>query len=255
MRTLQSVPNIGTPTTAYPNGVIIDQTGETDGTALTELLYGDLIKAIHKIKRLATITENNLPDNETNGFQLVSALFANSLPIWQPPSGNIDFSKVKFISYNNGVYYHKTISNTTNNPAIDTTNWAVVFYWNGTKIVFADENRIAAIESAIIAVTTVQLTPHEAGYTLGQFDFAYLLRNNKVVSLYFRFTCNNPSNIILSIIPEGYRPPNSIIGVRYLHADSVSTYRNGQVSAGGVIATEVVHNAGFVQGSATWVIN
>jgi len=125
--------------------------------------------------------------------------------------------------------------------------------WTSIVVPYSLKSIKSMIDSQF-GVTTVQLTPNEAGYSLGQYDFAYLIKNNKVVSLYFRFTCNSPANNILSIIPEGYRPPNSIIGVRYFHFDSVGSYRNGGVTLGGVITTEVVHNSGYVQGSATWVI-
>lgn len=136
MRKLQDVPNIGGISTAYPDGVIVDQVSGITGTALTELLYGDLIQAVHKLKRLAGLTENSLPDNEANGFQMLTALLAQGFPTWQPPSSNVDLSKNKFVVYNNGIYYHKTATNTANNPAIDTANWALILYWDGAKIVF-----------------------------------------------------------------------------------------------------------------------
>jgi len=138
MRNLDQVPNIGGSSPANPDGVIIDETGGTPGTALTEILYGDLIQVVHKLKRLAAITPNNTPDNETNGFQLLTAFMANMVPPWYPDSDNVDFSKTKWVTYNNGFYYHITTNNTNNNPGVDTTNWFRVFYWNGTKIVFSD---------------------------------------------------------------------------------------------------------------------
>jgi len=147
MRPLSVVPNIGTPSSAYPDGRIIDQAGVIPGTALTEMLYGDLIQTIHKIIRIASINPNNQPDNEANGFQLLTGIFKNLIPQWKGDTYGIDYSGIKFVVYINGVYFHKTTTNTSNPPNMDTVNWALVFYWNGLKMVFADEDRIAAIEA------------------------------------------------------------------------------------------------------------
>lgn len=138
MRNLSVVPNIGGSSSSYPDGVIIDNASGVTGTALTEMLYGDTIQTVHKLKRLSGITPNGLPDNETNGFQLLRALLEQSIPKWQPPSSNVVFENIQFVTYNNGLYFHKTAVNTTNNPAADTINWAQILYWNGTRIVFAD---------------------------------------------------------------------------------------------------------------------
>lgn len=60
----------------YPNGRIKDNSGADDGTPVNELVYGDLHEFFAKLMRLAGIVYNGLPDNETNGFQLVDALVA-----------------------------------------------------------------------------------------------------------------------------------------------------------------------------------
>lgn len=60
----------------YPNGRIKDNTGAGDGTPVNRLLYSDLHEFFAKLMRLANIAYNGLPDNEANGFQLVSALIA-----------------------------------------------------------------------------------------------------------------------------------------------------------------------------------
>ena len=199
MRTLQSVPNIGGPTTAFPDGSIIDQTGETDGTALTEILYGDLIQTVHKLKRLAAITENNLPDNETNGFQMLTALFANCLPTWQAPASMVDFSKTKWVTYNNGVYYHKTAVNTTNNPAIDITNWAVVFYWNGTKIVYS-----ARIEDLLFSQNET-ITGEVTGIVSRELK---VTRAGRIVCVdgLFAPTASPSASDVVAQLPVGLRP-------------------------------------------------
>lgn len=135
MRRLNQTQNIGGTSPNYPDGVIVDNASGITGTALSETLYGDLIQTIYKIKRLSGITENGNPDNETNGFQIIQALFQNMVPVWQPATSNVDFSLTKWVTYNNGFYYHKTTNNTNNNPNVDTTNWFRVFYWSGSNIV------------------------------------------------------------------------------------------------------------------------
>ena len=266
MRTLQSVPNIGGPTTAYPNGVIIDQTGETGGTGVTEILYGDLIQTVHKLKRLAAITENNLPDNETNGFQVLTALLANCLPTWQAPAANADFSKTKWVSYANGVYYHKTAVNTTNNPSVDGTNWALVFYWNGTKIVFSDENRLAGIEAGLANTYTqtqvkdyinnvvrVDITPI-SGYTLPDSTYGLFLNvNNKVVTLYYRVLIGSPTFFHMGVVPFEYRPPlNTVVGVA---SSGILLGTGGVIASNGRIEIGDYPPGTIVTGTQTWVIN
>jgi len=58
----------------YPNGRIKDNTGAGDGTPVNEFIYGDLHENKDKLLRLAGITHNNLPDNETNGYQMLDGL-------------------------------------------------------------------------------------------------------------------------------------------------------------------------------------
>lgn len=149
MRPLSSVPNIGAPTTAYPDGLIVDNASGITGTAVTEILYGDLIQTVHKLRRLAGITANNTPDNETNGFQFLTALLRQGLPYWQAPTANVDFSGVKFVQHANGIYYHISAANTSNPPASDTANWSFVFGWNGTKITFANDTALNAAIAAL----------------------------------------------------------------------------------------------------------
>lgn len=60
----------------YPNGRIKDNTGSGDGTPVNRLIYGDLHEFFAKLMRLAAITYNGFPDNETNGYQLVDAVAA-----------------------------------------------------------------------------------------------------------------------------------------------------------------------------------
>ena len=159
MRDLPDVPNIGGTSTAYPDGSIIDQVQGTTGTALTEILYGDLIQTVHKLKRVEGITPNGNPDNETNGFQMLDALLRQGLPQWYPPSSNVSYENIKFVQYNNGIYYHKTAVNTANNPTVDTTNWFRILYWNGTRVVFSNESMFTDTDTGWLSVTRASGAP------------------------------------------------------------------------------------------------
>jgi hypothetical protein len=75
-RELVNVPNVDAPTADYPNGRVRDKVGATIGTTYTEALHGDIIQLFQKMLIDAGVTENNLPDNVTNGYQLLEALNA-----------------------------------------------------------------------------------------------------------------------------------------------------------------------------------
>lgn len=60
----------------YPDARIKDNNGSGNGTPVNERVYGDLHQTIAKLMRRFGITPNNLPDNETNGFQIVDAFKA-----------------------------------------------------------------------------------------------------------------------------------------------------------------------------------
>lgn len=60
----------------YPNARIKNNTGSDDGTPVDEIVYGDLHEFFARLMRLAGIVYNNLPDNSTNGYQLVEAVAA-----------------------------------------------------------------------------------------------------------------------------------------------------------------------------------
>lgn len=68
--------NIDISNPAYINGRIIDDNGTGNGTPVNEFLYGDKHQFFEKLMDLAGITPNGQPENETNGYQLVDALFA-----------------------------------------------------------------------------------------------------------------------------------------------------------------------------------
>lgn len=68
MRNLSAQPGIGTDP-AYLNGYLVDTQ-----TIIGEGINQDLVQFFQKLAALASITPNNSPDNETNGYQLITAL-------------------------------------------------------------------------------------------------------------------------------------------------------------------------------------
>lgn len=76
MRALTAGTNIDEATTDYPNGRVRDKSGSTEGTLLNEVLVGDFIQFLQKLVIDSGIVVNNLPDNATNGYQLLTALVA-----------------------------------------------------------------------------------------------------------------------------------------------------------------------------------
>lgn len=79
-RVLSSIVNTDAPNSAYPSGKIRNKNASASpavaGTPVVEEIYGDIIQFFYKLARLATIELNNLPDNEVNGFQFLTALDA-----------------------------------------------------------------------------------------------------------------------------------------------------------------------------------
>jgi hypothetical protein len=57
--------------TAYPNGQIKN---DPSGTPVNVLTNGDVQIFFDKLLRISGLTANGLPDNETNGYQLITAL-------------------------------------------------------------------------------------------------------------------------------------------------------------------------------------
>ena len=74
MRQLVNVTNVDSPDADYPKGRVRDKVGATLGTEYSEILHGDVIQFFQKLIIDAGVTENDLPDNVTNGYQLVEAL-------------------------------------------------------------------------------------------------------------------------------------------------------------------------------------
>jgi len=74
MRTLLSGTNIDAATSDYPKGRVRDKATGINGTIFNEVLMGDIFENIQKLIANAGITENNLPDNTSNGHQILDAL-------------------------------------------------------------------------------------------------------------------------------------------------------------------------------------
>jgi hypothetical protein len=70
---LESKPDVTPPATPYPYGRIKDRVGAVPGTPVTEEVYGDFHQFFEKLMALAGVTGNDLPDNDTNGYQLMEA--------------------------------------------------------------------------------------------------------------------------------------------------------------------------------------
>ena len=77
MRALNTNPNVdNSDLVNYPGGRIKNNTGTGNGTPVNERTKGDWHQAVLKLMRRYGIIANNLPDNETNGFQIVDAIKA-----------------------------------------------------------------------------------------------------------------------------------------------------------------------------------
>jgi hypothetical protein len=69
MRKLSDQTGVQAPSTDYVKGRIVD-----NQTPINEAINGDIIEFFHRMAWQASITENTLPDNVTNGHQLLQAL-------------------------------------------------------------------------------------------------------------------------------------------------------------------------------------
>lgn len=75
MRILSSNPNVDqSDLVNFPDGRIKDNDGSGNGTGINERTNGDIHQTISRLMRKYGIVPNNLPDNITNGFQIVEAI-------------------------------------------------------------------------------------------------------------------------------------------------------------------------------------
>lgn len=77
-RNLSSQSNVDTPSSDYPSGRIRNKNNSANppivGTPIIEEIYGDIVEFFQKLLRLGDIAPNDIPDNETNGHQLITGL-------------------------------------------------------------------------------------------------------------------------------------------------------------------------------------
>ena len=77
MRILNSNPNVDqSDLVNFPDGRIKDNDGSGNGTGINERTNGDIHQTISRLMRKYGIVPNNMPDNVTNGFQIVEAIQA-----------------------------------------------------------------------------------------------------------------------------------------------------------------------------------
>lgn len=74
MRKLIDQPNIDPADSDYLKGKTRDKTELVNGTIWSNAIMGDIIQFFQKLVGNANITENGLPDNESEGHQLIEAL-------------------------------------------------------------------------------------------------------------------------------------------------------------------------------------
>lgn len=74
-RKLENLVNVDTPSVDYPRGRVRDESAPAanDGTPVNEALMGDIHQFFAGLLDSAQVTPNGLPDNTTNGFQLLKA--------------------------------------------------------------------------------------------------------------------------------------------------------------------------------------
>ncbi len=81
MEQIKNLPNTEAPSVDYPNGSIKDDTGLLDGTPVNRLVFSDMFQFFGKMFDESFLIPNDLPDNETNGYQLYQAFFAPFLKL------------------------------------------------------------------------------------------------------------------------------------------------------------------------------
>lgn len=88
---LTDKPNTEGVSANYPYGNIKDNDGSLNGTPVNKLVYADLHQFFERLMALAGVTHNGLPENNTNGFQLIGALdaFARSLTASLSANGTV----------------------------------------------------------------------------------------------------------------------------------------------------------------------
>lgn len=76
MKALSAKSNVEAPSGTYPYGSIQDNSGLNDGTPVNRDVYSDIHQMVERIMDLGGVTANGLPDNSSNGYQIIEALLA-----------------------------------------------------------------------------------------------------------------------------------------------------------------------------------
>lgn len=69
--------NVNPPSVPYPFGELRDNPGDNTGTPVDNQLVNDVMQFMEVLMANASITPNGLPENDTNGFQLLQAFVKN----------------------------------------------------------------------------------------------------------------------------------------------------------------------------------
>jgi len=140
---LEDLTRAGAPTSAYPFGFIINETGSNNGTVVDADGFNDLFQLKEKTFDQSGLTANGLPDNETNGFQLFQA-FAKVFGIQKEITGTWDMETNATFTVNHGLSDHLKIR------GVD------VMVKSNTGVVFADllsAGSVTTIDSTVIQLT------------------------------------------------------------------------------------------------------
>jgi hypothetical protein len=110
---LLSKPGVDPADADYPFGKPRDDDGSGNGLPANTLTHGDMHQFFEKLMNAAGLVANDLPDNETNGFQLFAALLKKlvssddakgiKLKIIDIGAWNMDANKTKVLTAANGL--------------------------------------------------------------------------------------------------------------------------------------------------------
>jgi hypothetical protein len=103
---------------AYPYGNIKDRVGAVPGTAVNTVNHADFHQFFEKLMDESGLVHNNLPDNETNGYQLFQALVKIITPDpidVTPPTGSSGV--LRYRVYGNRVSIECALTGL--NPSVD----------------------------------------------------------------------------------------------------------------------------------------
>ncbi len=180
MRKLENIPNTDPPDSNYKKGRIRNKTGLVIGTPIIEQLYGDIVEFIHKLVSISGITENDLPDNETNGHQVFEAFGKSLSSVFNFKYENLILYKILDDSFISSTDVSITYLNETDFVIAYTTptnTYIQTFRFNGSTILTVGNQLplggsqaiqdIASLSDSRIALVIVGI----AGEKLTTYDF------------------------------------------------------------------------------------